>query len=75
MELASRRHLLEDLLTDREGVIRLSEEIEGDGAAIFDAACEHGIEGVIAKDRESTYRSGRLGCEFMLNRNLRGLRS
>ncbi len=24
-------------------------------------ACEHGLEGIIAKDRNSTYRSGRLG--------------
>ncbi|MHC2297891.1 hypothetical protein ACVJBD_002097 [Rhizobium mongolense] len=28
---------------------------------MFFAACEHGLEGIIAKDRESPYRSGRRG--------------
>jgi bifunctional non-homologous end joining protein LigD len=59
MELSSRRHLLEQLIADRDGPIRFSEEIEGEGGAIFRAACEHGLEGVIFKDADSTYRSGR----------------
>jgi len=61
MELTSRRHLLEGLLKDTTETMQFSEEIEGDGDAIFEAACEHGLEGIIAKDRDSTYRSGRLG--------------
>lgn len=61
MELASRRHLLESLLADAPEAIQFSEEIEGDGDAIFEAACVHGLEGIIAKDRDSAYRSGRLG--------------
>jgi bifunctional non-homologous end joining protein LigD len=59
MELSSRRHLLEQLIADRDGPIQFSEEIDGDGGAIFRAACEHGLEGVIFKDADSTYRSGR----------------
>ncbi|TDW35767.1 ATP dependent DNA ligase-like protein [Rhizobium azibense] len=35
--------------------------IAADGRRLFLAACEHGLEGIIAKDRESPYRSGRLG--------------
>ncbi|KAA0685983.1 ATP-dependent DNA ligase [Neorhizobium sp. P12A] len=61
MDLSDRRHMLEDLLKDRAGGIRLSEEFEGDGQALFDAACEHGLEGIIAKRRDAPYRSGRLG--------------
>lgn len=60
-ELASRRHLLGELIGDREGPIRFSEEIEGDSGAIFEAACEHGLEGVIFKDPDSPYRSDRTG--------------
>jgi bifunctional non-homologous end joining protein LigD len=61
-DLASRRHLLEGIVpSGATGPIQLSEAIEGDGESIFRAACEHGLEGIIAKDRNSTYRSGRLG--------------
>ncbi|TCU34182.1 non-homologous end-joining DNA ligase [Rhizobium azibense] len=61
LEFTARRHLLEGLIKSRDNVIRLSEEIEADGDRLFAAACEHGLEGIIAKDRESRYRSGRLG--------------
>jgi len=59
--LTGRRFFLENLLKNEQGAIRLSEEVEGDGARIMAAACEHDLEGVIAKRRDSTYRSGRLG--------------
>ncbi len=61
-ELSTRRHLLEGLIAPgRDSAIRLSEEVEADGEQLLQAACEHGLEGIIAKDRNSTYRSGRLG--------------
>ncbi|MGR9477033.1 non-homologous end-joining DNA ligase [Rhizobium leguminosarum] len=61
-ELSVRRHLLEGLApAGGEDAIRLSEEIEADGDVLLRIACEHGLEGIIAKDRKSTYRSGRLG--------------
>ncbi|MGR9076280.1 non-homologous end-joining DNA ligase [Rhizobium leguminosarum] len=61
-ELSARRHLLEGLVpAGGEDAIRLSEEIEADGDTLLRIACEHGLEGIIAKDRNSTYRSGRLG--------------
>ncbi len=59
-ELTTRRHLLESLI-DTTGVIRLSEEVDADGDALLRSACEHGLEGIIAKDRNSPYRSGRGG--------------
>ncbi|MGO7583340.1 non-homologous end-joining DNA ligase [Rhizobium ruizarguesonis] len=62
LEQESRRHLLEDLIpAAADGGIRLSQEIEGDGPAIFAAAAEHGLEGIIAKRRDEPYRSGRGG--------------
>ncbi len=61
-ELTARRHLLEGLVpAGGEEAIRLSEEIEADGDTLLRIACEHKLEGIIAKDRNSTYRSGRLG--------------
>ncbi len=61
-ELSTRRHLLESLVSaDSKGAIRLSEEAGDDGEALFQAACDHGLEGIIAKRLDSTYRSGRLG--------------
>lgn len=61
-ELSVRRRLLEGIVpAGSQGAIRLSEEVEADGAALLAAACEHGLEGIIAKDRDSPYRSGRGG--------------
>ncbi|MHC2456232.1 ATP-dependent DNA ligase [Rhizobium leguminosarum] len=56
-----RRHLLEDLVpAGEQGDIRLSAEVEADGDALLRIACEHGLEGIIAKRRDAPYRSGRL---------------
>ncbi|MBY2969502.1 non-homologous end-joining DNA ligase [Rhizobium leguminosarum] len=61
-ELDMRRHLLEDLVpAGEQGDIRLSEEIEADGDQLLASACEHGLEGIIAKRRDAPYSSGRLG--------------
>lgn len=61
-ELAVRRHLLEGLVpAGGQGAIRLSEEVEAPGETLLRIACELGLEGIIAKDRGSAYRSGRFG--------------
>ncbi|MDP9634978.1 UNVERIFIED_ORG: ATP-dependent DNA ligase [Ensifer adhaerens] len=44
MEQQERRMMLEDAIDEGGSVIRLSEDIEGDGAAILEAACEFGLE-------------------------------
>ena len=57
---ASRRATLVELLADSEHGIRLCEHIEDvDGAVVFRAACNMGLEGIVAKSRDSRYRSGR----------------
>lgn len=61
MELDGRRHLLADLIGDSQGPVRFSDTIEGDGEALLQAASDHGLEGIIAKHRDSAYRSGRMG--------------
>lgn len=57
--LRERRRLLEPIVAGREGVMRLSEEVEADGEEFFRIACEHGLEGIIAKHRDKSYHSGR----------------
>jgi bifunctional non-homologous end joining protein LigD len=61
MDQAERRAILESLITETVGPIRLSEEIEADGEMLLETACEHGLEGIIAKHRHRPYRSGRTG--------------
>jgi bifunctional non-homologous end joining protein LigD len=58
-ELSVRRHLLEDLLHGAGTSIRLSGAVGGDGSELLENARSLGLEGIIAKRRDSTYRSGR----------------
>jgi bifunctional non-homologous end joining protein LigD len=56
--LEERRRLLSAALRpDRR--VRLSEHIEGDGIAFFEAAKARALEGIMAKDRRSTYVPGK----------------
>lgn len=59
LPLAERRRLLEPIVAGRTGAIRFSEEMHADGAEFFRVACEHGLEGIIAKRRDAPYRSER----------------
>jgi bifunctional non-homologous end joining protein LigD len=55
-----RRAALTKLLRDGAPSIRLCEHIEdADGAVVFRPACNMGLEGIVAKRRDSHYRSGR----------------
>ncbi len=56
--LEERRRLLASVLrTDPR--VRLSEHIEADGIAFFEAARTRGLEGIMAKDRRSVYVPGK----------------
>ncbi len=59
LPLTERRRLLEPIVAGRTGAIRFSEEVNADGEEFFRAACELGLEGIIAKRRAAPYRSGR----------------
>jgi bifunctional non-homologous end joining protein LigD len=39
--------------------VRLSEHIEADGLAVLERACSMRLEGIVSKQRDSPYRSGR----------------
>ena len=56
--LEDRRRLLGDVLR-ADPRVRLSEDIAGEGTAFFEAAKERGLEGIMAKDRRSTYQPGK----------------
>ncbi|MEY9782254.1 bifunctional non-homologous end joining protein LigD [Sinorhizobium fredii] len=60
LPLSERRRLVESIIVaGRAGFIRLSEEVEADGDEFFRIACEHGLEGIVAKRRDKPYHSGR----------------
>jgi bifunctional non-homologous end joining protein LigD len=56
--LEARRRLLGKVLR-ADPRVRLSEDIAGDGIAFFEAAKTRGLEGIMAKDRRSTYLPGK----------------
>jgi bifunctional non-homologous end joining protein LigD len=59
--LRDRRTVLERLFTKRAaaGTLRVSEQVAGDGRALYDRALAQGWEGLIAKHALSKYRSGK----------------
>jgi ATP-dependent DNA ligase len=57
--LEERKGRLQHLLTEVTGTgIQFNEHIAGDGAVIFQHACELGFEGIVSKHRVHPYRSG-----------------
>jgi bifunctional non-homologous end joining protein LigD len=58
LPLEERRDRLEQLLDLRDKVVQLSAAFD-DGEALYDAAVEQGLEGVMAKKRGSRYAEGR----------------
>jgi bifunctional non-homologous end joining protein LigD len=58
--LRERRRSLRELLAQGASPhIRFSEHLEGDGTAIVANACAMGLEGIVSKDADAPYRSGR----------------
>jgi bifunctional non-homologous end joining protein LigD len=63
------RHLVDETLEERrrrladvlriDPRVRLSEDVAGDGVAFFEAARSRGLEGIMAKDRRSSYLPGK----------------
>jgi bifunctional non-homologous end joining protein LigD len=58
--LVDRRSILKTLLgTDEQSRIQFSDEFDGEGAALFKACAERGLEGIVSKHALAPYRSGR----------------
>ena len=64
---AQRRVLLEDLQLD--GPQWRTPQAFDDGEALWEAVCEHELEGVVAKPRRSRYESGERGWVKVKNRD------
>jgi bifunctional non-homologous end joining protein LigD len=62
--LASRRPLLEAVLRPDEHV-RLTDSFSGEGKAVFSAAVKNGLEGVVAKRKDSLYAFGKRSHDWL----------
>ncbi|MGI8959678.1 MAG: DNA ligase D [Bryobacteraceae bacterium] len=63
--LEDRKRLLQTVVIPNEH-IKISEVFETDGEHMFEAARRMGLEGILAKDRRSTYESRRSTCWLKL---------
>ncbi len=68
--LTDRKTRLHELLQTTE-LIQACEFIEGDGTAFFQATCELGLEGIMAKEKSSTYLPGIRSPSALLRKNSR----
>lgn len=61
LSLERRKEILKGLTSEMDiaGVIRFTEHIVGDGAAMFASACELDAEGVVSKRADGRYSAGR----------------
>ncbi|WP_309086109.1 DNA ligase D [Chelativorans sp.] len=57
--LIERKAVLERILKGAPPLIRYSEHFEEDGELVFRHACRLSLEGIVSKDRDAPYRSGR----------------
>jgi len=64
LPLSTRKTLLQ-MLVPAVGVLRYSEHFERAGEALFHAASELGLEGIVAKRVTSTYQSGRRSRDWL----------
>ncbi len=64
LPLAERKRILARF-APRLGVVRFADHVEGDGEALFRAAEQHGLEGVIAKRADSPYEAGRRSAKWI----------
>jgi bifunctional non-homologous end joining protein LigD len=58
--LAERKRMLSELLAGASERILYAEHLEGNGAEIYERACAMGLEGIISKQQDAPYRSGRV---------------
>lgn len=61
VSLLERKHLLETVVPKDSGKLRYSTHFNEDGGLVLDHACRLSLEGVVSKQRDSKYISGRNG--------------
>src|SRR5262249_48682024 len=57
--LEVRKATLASIVAKAQAGIRFNEHIEGDGPTVFAHACKLGLEGIVSKRKDSSYRSRR----------------
>ena len=57
--LDTRKATLASLLSKARTGLQFNENITGDGPTVFAHACKMGLEGIVSKHKDSSYRSGR----------------
>ncbi len=58
LPLVERKRRLKALLRRQDDGLQFVEHLEGDGPAIFEAACQLGLEGIVSKRADSAYKAG-----------------
>lgn len=64
LPLSRRKAILRQILPQLPHV-KLSDHVETEGSSLFRAAVESDLEGIVAKDGQSPYRSGQRGREWL----------
>ena len=59
LPLEERKKRLAKLIGKKQGVIRYSDHVIGNGEAFFKLACKKGLEGIVSKRRDAPYSPGR----------------
>jgi bifunctional non-homologous end joining protein LigD len=59
LPLIKRKARLNALLDGAPEALVYVDDLESDGARVFDSACKLGLEGIVSKRKDSSYRSGR----------------
>ncbi|MBL0745098.1 DNA ligase D [Chryseolinea lacunae] len=68
LPLVERKKILEKLLP-KSDVIRYSDHVDNDGTTFFNKVSEMGLEGMIAKKKDSTYASGKRTADWLKIKN------
>ena len=68
--LSSRKNRLHETVRPSE-MAQACDFIEGDGLAFFQATCEHGLEGVVAKEKSSIYLPGKRSQHWLKVKRVR----
>ena len=68
--LVQRKNRLNEVLTPTD-LIQVCEFVEGDGTAFFQATCDLGLEGIMAKEKSSIYQPGQRSPHWLKVKRIR----
>ena len=68
--LYSRKSRLHEIVRPSD-MAQVCDLVDGDGAAFFQATCQHGLEGIVAKEKSSPYLPGRRSPHWLKVKRVR----